>query len=83
MTSSQETFDKIKSILGKLDRGIDAARRSRLAEGSAGKDTTETRRTTSQNDPEDRWEPPAGRAPAVPGSNGIGQAGSDPEKRAG
>lgn len=30
MSTSQRTFDQVKSILGKLDRDIDAARQKRL-----------------------------------------------------
>ena len=53
MSTSRSTFDQVKSILGKLDRSIDAARARRLDTGSAPSHSdvlnAQTAGTTSQN----------------------------------
>jgi hypothetical protein len=61
MSTSQRTFEQVKSILGKLDRDIDAARQKRL----------QTR--TPQAVPAATGMMPA-RPLATPGTSGFGRA---------
>jgi len=58
MTTSQHTFDQVRSILGRLDRSIDKAREKRLH----GDDEPETNDAAA---PAERAEPSAPPPPAV------------------
>jgi hypothetical protein len=67
MHSSSNAFDRVKSLLGKLDRSIDDARRRRLTDG----EEPETAAPAAAPAPlpqtkPDLHEPPARQAPAPP-----------------
>lgn len=60
MTTSQHTFDQVRSILGRLDRSIDQAREKRLHG-----DDEPKQQSTQTAAPERRDEPKAPPPPAV------------------
>ncbi len=60
MSTSQRTFEQVKSILGKLDRDIDAARQKRLQ--------------ARMPQPAAAPAMPAARPLATPGTSGFGRA---------
>jgi hypothetical protein len=61
MSTSQRTFEQVKSILGKLDRDIDAARQKRL-------------QTRNPAPVSSAAVMPAARPLATPGTSGFGRA---------
>lgn len=61
MSTSQRTFEQVKSILGKLDRDIDAARQKRL-------------QTRNPAPVVGSAPAPAARTLATPGTSGFGRA---------
>lgn len=61
MSTSQRTFEQVKSILGKLDRDIDAARQKRL-------------QTRTPSPIAAAPAPIAARPLATPGTSGFGRA---------
>lgn len=81
MSTSQRTFDQVKSILGKLDRDIDAARERRLQQRLAplvqGAPSASFVATPPTAMPAVRSTPPASTAPSSPndpGRSGYGRA---------
>lgn len=67
MSTSQRTFEQVKSILGKLDRDIDAARQKRLQLRSP-------QQAQPAAAPAPASAPATPRPLATPGSSGFGRA---------
>ncbi|MFI4871388.1 MAG: hypothetical protein ACIARQ_06215 [Phycisphaerales bacterium JB061] len=65
MTTSQHTFDQVRSILGRLDRSIDQAREKRL-HGDEEPAATETAAPAGRTEPSAPPPPAVGPARATP-----------------
>lgn len=74
MSTSQRTFEQVRSILGKLDRDIDAARARRLQTRHSPMPMAATPMAAVVPAPAVMAAPPAGPAIPDPGRSGYGKA---------